>query len=298
VPPNSLNWQSKLILLLVVPFTAVSVVLHTRMYLSVDPAVAWWSLGLSTLLGVLALGLRAGTPAAAATGALLTASMMLGADIRHFQLWRSAIVPILAFMIITSLATRFGRERKQRLGTAESKHGRGAAQVAANLGPPALAVSPAFQVWLINCGLFYTRGIAPMPIVAPALAALAEAAADTVSSEIGQVLGGRPFMLTTFRRVDPGTDGAISLAGTLAGIVAAAAVAAAGAWAFRASTRVFLLSWIGGVFGLFFDSLLGATAERARWLNNDAVNFLSTVSAAVFTLVLMAATPHAAINDF
>jgi uncharacterized membrane protein len=42
------------------------------------------------------------------------------------------------------------------------------------------------------------------------------------------------------------------------------------------------------VFGLLFDSLLGATVERRGWLNNDAVNFLSTGSAAGFALVLMA----------
>ncbi|UWZ83162.1 DUF92 domain-containing protein [Occallatibacter riparius] len=298
MPPRSLNWQSKLILLLVVPWTALSLLFQVQWFFAHGPNMVLWSLGISAALGLLALATRAGTPAAAATGALLTASMMLGVADASFQPWRSAIVPVLAFMVITSLATRYGRDRKQRLGTAEDKHGRVAAQVAANLGVATLAFDPWLHVWLINSGLFYTRGIAPMPIVAPALAALAEAAADTVSSEIGQVLGGRPFMLTTFRRVDPGTDGAISLAGTLAGILAAAAVAASGAWALHGSVRVFLLSWIGGIFGLFFDSLLGATVERARWLNNDAVNFLSTASAAVFTLVLMAATPHHAITDF
>jgi uncharacterized membrane protein len=43
------------------------------------------------------------------------------------------------------------------------------------------------------------------------------------------------------------------------------------------------------VFGLFFDSLLGATLERHNWLNNDAVNFLSTASAALFAFGLMIA---------
>jgi uncharacterized membrane protein len=51
------------------------------------------------------------------------------------------------------------------------------------------------------------------------------------------------------------------------------------------------LSWAGGVFGLFFDSLLGATLERRGWLNNDGVNFLSTVSAACFALSLLAGLP-------
>jgi uncharacterized membrane protein len=78
----------------------------------------------------------------------------------------------------------------------------------------------------------------------------------------------------------------------VAGILAAAAVAATGAWALHGNTQMFLLSWAGGVFGLFFDSLLGATLERSRWLNNDAVNFLSTASAAAFTLGLLAIQPH------
>jgi uncharacterized membrane protein len=43
---------------------------------------------------------------------------------------------------------------------------------------------------------------------------------------------------------------------------------------------------LAGVFGLLFDSLLGATLERAGRLNNDAVNFLSTLSAPVFAAVV------------
>lgn len=290
MPPQSLDWQSKLILLLVVPCTAVGVVLDARWLVSAAPGAVWWTIGLSALLGLLALVLRAGTPAAAATGALLTASMMLSSTLGPFQPWHSAIIPILAFMVLTSLATRFGLDRKQRLGTAESKHGRGAAQVAANLGLAALVAQPLLQIWLVD-----DRGLRSDPVFLwfeVALAALAEAAADTVSSEIGQVLGGRPFMLTTLRRVDPGTDGAISLAGTLAGIATAAAVAASGAWALHGGTRMFLVSCAGGVFGLFFDSLLGATLERAGWLNNNAVNFISTASGAAFALALLAIHPY------
>ena len=60
-----------------------------------------------------------------------------------------------------------------------------------------------------------------MPLFAVGLAALAEAAADTVSSEIGQVWGGQPRIIISLRLAEPGTDGAISLNGTLAGVVAA-----------------------------------------------------------------------------
>src|SRR6516165_10235143 len=99
-------------------------------------------------------------------------------------------------------------------------------------------------------------------------------------------------MITTLRRVDPGTDGGITLAGTAAGIIAAGIVAAAGCWALHGDVWMLAVSWAGGVFGLFFDSLLGATLERGGWLNNDGVNFLSTGSAAGFALAILTFMPH------
>jgi uncharacterized protein (TIGR00297 family) len=99
-------------------------------------------------------------------------------------------------------------------------------------------------------------------------------------------------MITTFRKAEPGTDGAISVGGTAVGIVAAGLVAAAGAWTLGGGWSMLALSWGAGVFGLFFDSLLGATLERRGWINNDAVNFLSTASAAAFAFGLLAVMPN------
>jgi len=93
-------------------------------------------------------------------------------------------------------------------------------------------------------------------------------------------------MITTFRKAEPGTDGAISLRGTMAGVVAAALVAASGTWALNGGWLMLAISWSGGVFGLFFDSLLGATVERRGWLGNDLVNFASTLVAAVLAIGL------------
>jgi uncharacterized protein (TIGR00297 family) len=100
-------------------------------------------------------------------------------------------------------------------------------------------------------------------------------------------------MITTLRTAEPGTDGAISVAGTAAGVIAAGVVALAGSVALRGGLTMFWVSWAGGVFGLFFDSLLGATLEQRGWLNNDAVNFLSTASAAGFALGLLVILAHA-----
>lgn len=288
--PSKLGWQSKLILLLVLPWTALNVANMAHLEFSSFPAFATQALGLSAVLGFVAWVLRSASPAAALTGALINASLMFTMLVPPLKPWHSGLVPVLVVLILTSLATRFGRRRKERLGTAEKRKGRGAAQVAANLGMAALIMDPTVQSALVDS--HWLAGTTFTSVFALGLAALAEAAADTVSSEVGQVLGGTPRMITTLRRVKPGADGGITLAGTLTGVLAAALVALAGCFAFHLKASTFLVSWAGGVFGLLFDSLLGATLERAGWLNNDAVNFISTGSAVACALVLLAFIPH------
>jgi len=286
------DWQSKLVLLLVLPFAGASLVLQAHWWAVNSWPVAVWAVGLSVLLGLVVLKLRAATPEAAFAGAAITACLMFSTAIPPYQPWQTALVPVLAVSVLTWTATRMGRGQKERLRTAERREGRAASQVAANLGVAAIVSDELVQSWLAGTGRFSRVTLAPMPLFAVALAALAEAAADTVSSEVGQVLGGRPRMITTLREVEPGTDGAISMAGSLAGVVAAGIVAAAGTLALRGDMPMFWISCSGGVFGLGFDSLLGATLERRGWLNNDAVNFLSTASAAGFALGIMALLLH------
>jgi len=287
-----LLWQSKLVLLLVLPFVAASVVLQGHWWAINIPQVAIWALGLSLIFGFVVHQLRAATPGAAFTGAAIAANLMFSTANFPYQPWRTALVPVLVLFLLSFAATRLGREKKERLGTAEKRQGRTAAQVAANLGIAALASSELAQSWLLNFGWYANVALNPACWFVAGLAALAEAAADTVSSEIGQVLGGRPRMITTLHEAEPGTDGGISLVGTLAGIAAAAIVAIAGTLALNGGRKIFCIACAGGVFGLLFDSLLGATLERRGLLNNDAVNFLSTASAAVFSLGLLALLPH------
>jgi uncharacterized protein (TIGR00297 family) len=110
---------------------------------------------------------------------------------------------------------------------------------------------------------------------------LVEAAADTLSSELGQVFGGQPRLLTTFKPVPAGTDGGITLAGTAAGCIGAAIVTAVATFTFQMGLRTGVVIFCCGILGLFADSFFGAVFERHGWLNNDAVNFLSTLVAAI-----------------
>jgi uncharacterized protein (TIGR00297 family) len=233
-------------------------------------------------LGCVVLLLRAATTGGTLTGALLCAAMLsLRASGVHPPnvapaaklpplLLSPLLLPLVLLCGLTIAATRFGRTRKQRLGLAESKRGRDAGQIAANLGAAALAgVAAHWQ---------------PVFVVG-AVAAMVEATADTLSSEIGQALGGTTVLLTTGRRVPPGTDGGVSLRGTAAGLAGAAAIAGVAWWSgFTASAALFAL--VGGVFGFVVDSALGATVERRGWIRNDAVNLSSTVAAAALGTVL------------
>jgi uncharacterized protein (TIGR00297 family) len=269
------------------PFAATSMLLECLVWLGAPRPVAAWNLGLSALMGLVTWIARAATPGAAATGAVITASLMFSTVSFPYEPWHTALVPTLAVAVLAFAATRVGRKMKERMGTAEARRGRSASQIAANLGVAALVAIGPFQSWLLDQRWSPRISGFGISLLVLAFAALAEAAADTVSSEIGQVLGGQPRLISTLRPVEPGTDGAVSLAGTAAGFLAAGIVAGLGTYSLRGNWMFFTVSCAGGVFGLLFDSLLGATLESWGWLNNDAVNFLSTASAAGFALGML-----------
>jgi uncharacterized protein (TIGR00297 family) len=294
--PKTLRWQSQLLLAASVLCISASLLFPWIEFPWIErrwiaPALLpslLTGLVIASVFGLLVWRLRAATPGAALTGSLFTVSFYLAAPGLRTLLW-----PLLALFILTFAATRFGRARKEELQVAEERTGRSAAQVAANLGAAALATIP------LQLGHFFIpsppvlhRSILDHPMLIASIAALAEATADTLSSELGEVLGGEPLLLTTLRRVPAGTDGAVSLAGTLAGCAGAAAIALIGMAVLPLSFIEGLAAFAAAVFGLFFDSLLGATLERCGWLNNDAVNFLSTcVAALVAALVAVAVRP-------
>ncbi len=262
-----MRWQSWLVLATVVPWCGLATL---RYAVAAPNGATHTALGISLALALLVFLVRAATPPAALTGGVITAVLTLGS----FSWYHSALPALLALFVLTFTATRFGRGQKQRLGVAEDKRGRNAAQVAANLGIAGLGAAQALGH--------------PMPrtwYAVAVVAALAEATADTLSSELGEVLGGPPLLITTLRRVAPGTDGAISLAGTVAGTSGAVMVVLVAAYTLCLGFGDAFSAGLGAVGGLFVDSLLGATAERLGWLNNDAVNFLSTFAAALIAIM-------------
>ncbi|HXY18642.1 MAG TPA: DUF92 domain-containing protein [Gemmatimonadales bacterium] len=214
-----------------------------------------------------------GTLAALAVGAAVT----LGAGAAGLAL-------LLAFFLSSSLLTPGGG-------------GRRAVQVAANGGVAAAAalLSRTHPAW--------TSAFA---------GALAAAAADTWSTEIGGRSARPPRLVTTGRPVAPGTSGAVSWLGSAGGAAGATFIAAAAALLALVRPVAAVGVAVGGVAGGLADSLLGAlvqarfrcptcgrTAERAdsccgapmkhasgvRWMNNDAVNLSATLVGALVTVL-------------
>ncbi len=218
------------------------------------------------VFGLLAWGMRGVTVRGALAGVVLTFVVTMAAGYGGF-------VTVLVVFALTLFATRFGLHRKLAAGIAERRGGRRGFQVLANLSAAGITAVPA---------IFFPR-VAPL-LFAAMTAALCEAAADTVSSEIGQAAGRRAYLITNLRSVPAGTDGGVTFQGTLAGMLAAWIVGATASW-----LEVLPESWmaaavLSGIAGMLLDSVLGAKLQRPGLLGNDSVNFISTVFAASLTL--------------
>ena len=175
------------------------------------------------------------------------------------------------FVIGGSLLTRLGYGSKQRTGTAQEHGGRRSARNA--LANCAVATF---------CAILAATG--SEPFTAAFIASLGAAFADTAESEIGQLFSRTPRLITTLQKVPPGTDGAVSLPGTLAGAGAAGLTAVLGlALGMLETPAPALLVATAAFLGTVADSLVGGLSSRT---GNDLTNVLCTFVAALLALIL------------
>ncbi|HEV7919310.1 MAG TPA: DUF92 domain-containing protein [Thermoanaerobaculia bacterium] len=232
-------------------------------------ALLW--LGVNTLLAIL------GYVARGVDLSGLFGGWLLGAVIIAFGNWQ-LYVGLLVFFLLGTLTTKLGYRRKAARGLAQEKGGRrGFSHAFANTGVSAmLAVAAAM---LPNSATLWLA----------AVAAFATAAADTTASEVGQLLGRRTFLPLTLQPVPVGTEGAVSLEGTLAGVFGALLVAAITTFALfrRLDPRIIGLLVFSGFLGSYVESIAGSwNRKRERPVPNGVLNFFNTaVGAAIFLLL-------------
>ena len=234
-----------------------------------------WIILLLILTGaLLSVILRKLTVSAAVTGCILAYFVFAGAGY-------NGLIMMAVFFIAAVLATSLKSKEKLQHSLTENKTGmRNAAQVIANAGAPALA------------GLLHVLNILAAPITFVIIAAcFSSAIADTVSSEMGNAYGRKYFNILTLKKEERGLNGVVSIEGFLFGL--AGSILIAGVYSYEHGWNYSsLIIIIAGTAGNITDSILGATAERKGYLNNNAVNFLNTsfaglLAAALHTIPIM-----------
>jgi uncharacterized protein (TIGR00297 family) len=195
-------------------------------------------------------------------GLLVGIAIYLGAG-------RPGFVLLLLFFGIGSALTRIGYRRKARQGLAEPNEGRrGSAHALANGGVAAIC----------SLGLLVFPGAAG-PLKVALAGALAAALADTAGSEVGGLLGRRPISPVTLSRVRPGTDGAVSLEGTIAGIGSAAVIGGAAALGGLTDLGGGVAAGVGGTFASMLESVVGSF-RGSRRLGHMGLNAGNTIAGA------------------
>ncbi|CAI8158153.1 MAG: DUF92 domain-containing protein [Prochlorococcus sp.] len=252
---------------------------HTLMVFF-PPIQAEWglALGLNALLIAIAQRLPLLTPSgwvhAGALGTILWGC--LG--------WRGWLAVVI-YLALGSLVTRLGFLRKQAAGLAEARGGR--------RGPENVwgsAATGALIAMLIKAGI----GDSSLLILGFS-ASFAAKLADTFGSEIGKRWGRTTVLITNLRSVPAGTDGAISLEGTLASAAGSVLMTVVFVGLFtQPPTRLAwgepaLLVASIGLLATLLESLMGALVQhRVRWLTNELVNGLQTFVAAFLAIAFAA----------
>lgn len=255
--------------------------------------------GLLLALGIGYFGYRRGSLAlSGAVGAVILGTLIVGVGG-----WAWGVL-LITFFVTSSALSHFKESRKTALAEKFSKGSRrDLSQVLANGGVGAVCVVGNL-VW-------------PSPLWwAAYIGAMATVNADTWATELGVLSTNPPRLITNGKVVETGTSGGLTLAGTRAALAGAAligAMAAVVSWnlaqpltaQLAAFITITLIGALAGLLGSLFDSFLGATVQAIYrcdqcqkdterypthtcgaatrlirgwpWLDNDWVNFVSSV---------------------
>ena len=185
---------------------------------------------------------------------------------------------VMFYFLVGSGVTKIGLAEKEAAGIAEKRSGVrgpenvwGSALTATICALLTLVVSPTFKELLI---LGY-------------VASFATKLSDTSASEVGKAYGKSTFLITTLKPVPRGTEGAISLEGTIAGIVASIVIAFVAYLVGQVDLVGVGLCVVAAFIATNFESLIGATLqENTPWLTNEVVNFINTTIGAISAIIL------------
>ena len=164
--------------------------------------------------------------------------------------WRGWTTGVL-YLLCGSRVTKMGMAKKEALGIAEGRGGTRGPENVWGSAATAAACALASLAWPVHSELLRIGFVA----------AFATKLSDTCASEIGKAYGKTTYLITTFKLVPPGTEGAVSAEGTAAGVLGSIVLAAYAA-------AIGLIGWsalvpclLAAVVATTCESLIGAAAQ-------------------------------------
>ena len=243
---------------------------------------------MAVVLNTMLVGVAFASPKKLLTPAGYLHAWVLGVILWGCLGWQAYAVTLVYF-VVGSAVTKVGFAQKAAAGIAEDRGGvRGPGNV---WGSALTAALCALLAWVIGLTSATLAGLSTAQViqllVLGFVASLSTKLSDTSATEIGKAYGQRTFLITTLQPVPRGTEGAVSLEGTLAGVVGSLILAVA-AWGIGViSTMGIVICAIAAFVATTLESLIGATIEdKLPGLTHDVVNIINTLIGAVVAIIL------------
>ncbi len=193
-----------------------------------------------------------------------------------FQGGISLILLLVIFLFSAFLATRYEFGYKKERGIQQGFEGeRGWRNVVANGAVPTTILLLSGSGSLVSFGFLESSWVLPLFV-----ASIAAAASDTLASEMGMV-SDKTYLITNLKRVEPGTNGGISLYGEIWAFIGPVYTFLVAQLMFYfsglrlLSLKIMILGALISFLSCHFDSVFGATLERKGFMSKSMVNFTS-----------------------
>ena len=191
--------------------------------------------------------------------------------------WQGYVV-VMFYFLVGSAVTKIGMAQKEAAGIAEKRSG---------MRGPENVWGSALTATICALGTLLVSSPVKELLILAYVASFATKLSDTSASEVGKAYGKSTFLITTLKPVPRGTEGAVSLEGTVAGICASIAIALVGYGVNMVNGTGVILCVVAAFVATNIESLIGATLqENTPWLTNEIVNFINTTVGAIAAISL------------
>ena len=188
-----------------------------------------------------------------------------------WQGWMSVVI----YLLFGSLVTKIGYKFKYERGIAEKRGGKRGPENVWGSAATGLFFAIMTKLNLANV-VFFKIGFA---------ASFVAKLADTFGSEIGKRFGKDTYLITSLKKVESGTEGGISLEGTLASLLGAIFMSVVMLFLSIISTKYdFIIIIFSGFLATISESIIGAKFQNKYKLSNELVNAIQTSVASVIAI--------------